>query len=75
MIAARGGSRYGLRPSRLPPRKKQRIREVNEQGKTYTYPQTAALDAAFHPWPMFNRHGWSKFGRPPQVLSAAGWNI
>jgi transposase len=27
----------------------------------------AALDAAFHPWSLFTRNPWSKFGRPPHI--------
>ena len=50
-------------------RSSHRIEEINEDHKTYTYPQTAALVAASRPWSLFSRHGWSKFGRRRHILS------
>ena len=56
-------SRYGLRPLRLLTRTQLCIEEIEDQGNDLPYPQTTALEAAFHPWSLFNRNGWSKFGR------------
>ena len=29
----------------------------------------ASIEAGFHPWSMFSRHGWSKFGRRAQCVT------
>ena len=46
----RGGSRYGLRPSRLPPRDQHASRRSTKQAKTYTYPQPTITAVGFQPW-------------------------
>ena len=56
-------SRYRLSPSRLPTRTQLCIKEIEEQPNIDAYPQTAALNATFRPWSLFNRHegGADKF--------------
>ena len=48
--APRGGSRYGLRPARLPPRDQHSTEEVNEPGQDLHLSTADHLKVGFHPW-------------------------
>jgi hypothetical protein len=65
--APRGEIRYGLRPTRLPPREQQRcIEEVNKQPETYTYPQPTVTRSASIPGSILDRRGGSDLDRRRQ---------
>ena len=69
--SARGEIRFGLRPSRLPPRilpdRKRGKGELQHQAICYTYPQLLSQNAATGPGSDFNRQAGSKFNRRRQV--------
>lgn len=56
----RGGIRYGLRLSRLPPRALHAARRSTTHSRTYTYPQSTINRSATSPGSIFDRHGGSK---------------
>lgn len=68
----RGGIRYGLRPSLLPPRAEdQKIGGIENQLTTYTYPQLATQRPASTPGSKFGRHGGSNLNRRGQARRSA----
>ena len=61
MRAPRGGSRYGLRPARLPPRDQHSIKEVNEPGQDLHLSTADHLKVGFHPWLNIRSARWLRF--------------
>ena len=64
----RGEIRYGLRPSRLPPRNASHIEGGQPARKHYTYPQPVLLQTGLHPGSKFDRRGGSKLNRRGQSV-------
>jgi hypothetical protein len=63
--APRGGSRYGLRPARLPPRDQHSSEEINEPGTDLHLSTVDDLNVGFHPWLNIGPARWLRFESAP----------
>ena len=66
--APRGGSRYGLRPARLPPRAQHSTKEVNEASQELNLSTAGPFKGGFHPWLNIRSARWLRFGSAPTVV-------
>ena len=62
---ARGASRYGLRPARLPPRAHITIMEGKPTPQDIDLSTVDHLNVGFHPWLNIRSARWLRFGSAP----------
>ena len=61
------GSRYGLRPARLPTRNQHCTKEINEPGQELHLSTADHLNVGFHPWLNIGSARWLRFGSAPTL--------